>query len=167
MTEKAKEYIPELHVMPIIKNFKKGVNWHEWDNIRYDVDTFYDELAWEEVAFINNRLMHRIWFFTPSDFRCPSCEQTQDVKFNIQSTGVCMKCFYCNLTTLAVPYNVGDSGEEGEIAELVSAKEVTVKEALEITARIGQNDEFLQPFVQRTRPDRKRHIHISTEKGGD
>lgn len=149
----------------------KGKHSHTFKDKVYDVDTFYKEVYWEEIVFINNRLMHRIWRYNRSDFPCPSCQKSQDVEFNIQSTGVTMKCQYCQLTTLAVPYRVGDSGEEGEIAEIVSSEEVTVPQALKITERTGQDSEFLAPLIPRPR-ERLRHVHLEDEikelqTGGD
>jgi hypothetical protein len=143
---------------------KKGKNWMEYKGIRYDVDTFYAELAWEECLIINGHFMHRTWFFTKSDFPCGSCGSHADVCFNIQSTGVVMKCTYCNLSTLAPPFDITDNGQEqGQIAELVLSEEVTVPQAVEIMNRTGQDQEWIQKYIQRPRP-RNRHVHNADEE---
>lgn len=150
----------------------KGKNWMEFKGVKYDVDTWYDELAWEECLFIQNRLMHRIWFFNKSDYDCPSCSSHVDVHFQIQSTGVVLKCEYCKVSTLAVPFDITDNGEQqGEIAELVLSEEISIPKCQEIMLRTGQDSEWILKYIQRPRP-RARHVHNSEEekeleKGGD
>lgn len=146
--------------------FRKGRNYHLWDNTKYDVDTFYDELAWEIITLERGLFRWRIYFYTKSDWNCPSCQQSQDVVFNIQSTGVVMKCLYCNLTTLAPPCDVSDNGSEGELAELLQNKEVSIQEALAIMQRTGQDTRPFEQYLPRDRPDRKRHIHNKEEEKG-
>lgn len=114
----------------------KGKNWHEYKGIKYDVDTFYDELAWEEIKINRDgsNAVHKVWGYTQDAFPCPSCNMTQDVHFNIQRTGVVMKCDYCKISILAPPFDV-DKGEK--IAELLLTETVNLEDAFKIAERIG------------------------------
>lgn len=113
----------------------KGKNWHEFNGVRYDVDTFYDELAWEEITFDkDHHPHHRVWGYTQDAFPCPSCNMSQDVHFNIQRTGVVMKCDYCKLTMLAPPFDVENNKD---VAELLLDETVTLQKAFEVAGRIA------------------------------
>jgi len=114
----------------------KGKNFHEYNGIKYDVDTFYDKLCWEEIFFDRDKHPHhRIWGYSQDMFPCPSCNQSSDVQFNIQTTGVMMKCKYCQITMPAPPFDVENGSD---IAELLLDETISVEKAFEIAAKIGQ-----------------------------
>lgn len=126
---------------------KKGKNWHEWDGVKYDVDTFYNELAWEEIIFDKDRHPHhRVWGYTQTSYPCGSCKQTADIQFNIQRGGVTVKCRYCKISTLAPPYDVEN---EIDVAELLDDKIVSSDEAYKISTRIGVSLPIAPPRTTR------------------
>ena len=120
---------------------RKGKNWHEYKGVKYDVDTFYKKLVWEEILYNKPReeFIHKVWGYAEGCFSCPMCGRPDDVEMNIQGTGVFAKCQYCKVTIALPPIEMSDSQDETgtPIAELLLSEVVTKEKALEIGTRIG------------------------------
>lgn len=135
-------------------NFKKGC-FHQFKDKKYDIDTFYKVLYWEVVVIEHGHLRHKTFRYDPTDFPCFKCEKSQDIQFSIQAEGVCFRCMYCHITSLAPCF---DAETNQNFAELVQDEEVSLEEGQKIITRIGQNSDFLAPLIGRPRPETRR-IH--------
>lgn len=137
------------------ENLKRGKHYHEFDGVKYDVDTQLDELCWEEILPVPDREghpVHRVWKYYKDTVQCMSCAKTMDMKYSIQRLGVYARCMYCNVTFPVVPY---DPEAKEERAELVKTEVVSATKAIEICARIGQR---IPDFIQNQRPrERRKH----------
>ncbi len=134
------------------ENLKKGKHYHEFDGVRYEIDTQLDELAWEEIIIDREgHPLHRVWKYYKDTAPCLSCSKTIDMKYSIQRLGVYARCMYCNITFPVVPF---DPETKEERAELVQSKAVSATEAIAICARIGQR---IPDMLQVQRPRRRQH----------
>lgn len=134
------------------ENLKKGVHYHEFEGKKYDVDTFYDELCWEEVIIDREgHPLHRVWKYYQDTVACFSCQKTADMQYCIQRMGVYGKCQWCKITFPVVPF---DPESKENIAELVKSEAVSPSKAIEICARIGQK---IPDQIALQRPRQRRH----------
>lgn len=145
-------------------DIKKGRNFHEWNGIKYDVDTFYPELAWETVAF-NNRtkqVMHKVWGYAKGSFPCPMCKRVDDVVFIIEATGVVAKCTLCKVGILVPPMDPEHPQDaDKNYGELLVSEPVSLEEGYKIAKRIGAESE-LPPDVTQSK-SRKRFGQAKAE----
>ena len=135
----------------------KGVHYHLFEGKRYDVDTFYEDLYWEEIKSVQGKPRHRVWRYGNDYDVCPFCAKNNDIVFNIQRMGVYMKCTWCNVTIPAPPQDIKDLGPEREEdfkAELVVDKDISVEEADEVIKRTGQ----VSPFPVIRKRERRRRV---------
>lgn len=129
----------------------KGIHYHEFEGKKYDVDTFYDELYWEQILKVNNKPRYRVWRYGKDYDICPLCEKNVDVQFNIQRMGVYMKCQYCGVTLPAPPFDIKDLGAEPDEtkAAKVIDEDVTLDFVQKVLSRTGQPSPF--PMVRGAR----------------
>ena len=131
----------------------KGVNWHEFGGKKFDVDTFYDELYWEQIFPVRGKPRYRVWRYGKDYGICPVYDKAEDLQFNIQRTGVFMKCQWCNVTIPAPPFNIDDLGAEPE--ETKAAKIIDEDIEMEFAQKVLQRTGAPSPFPQ-IRPHNRR-----------
>lgn len=124
----------------------KGINYHQFGGKKFDVDTFYDELYWEQIFSVKGKPRYRVWRYGKDYGICPVCDKAEDIQFNIQRTGVFMKCQWCNITIPAPPFDVVDLGAEPEAtkAAKIIDEDVEMGFAQEVIRRTGAPSPFPQ-----------------------
>jgi hypothetical protein len=135
---------------------KKNKHYMEWDGVRYEVDTPYDELVWEELKRDRDgHFHHKVWGYSKDTVVCPSCGRSEYMKYNIQNTGVMSKCEFCSITTKCPPFDVE---ENRDIAEMLKDEVISTSKAYEISLRIGQE---LPPNLQ---VERRKESHFKKKQ---
>jgi hypothetical protein len=128
-------------------------------DVKTYLDSFYDEIVYEDIVMRGGlgsaRPVHRIWNFKQEDFVCPMCNKSVEVQFNIQPSGVYLRCWWCNVTF--GPEMPVDPDKNEDRAILLNEEYVTPNEANKIVARIGTHRPYGLP-VTRPRTRRRRKI---------
>lgn len=125
--------------LPIIdeKTIKAGQHYCKGEEKIFMVDTFYNELIWEQVIVgLEHKPIYKVWKYWKDTLPCPSCAKTSDMTYNIQKVGVYGRCMFCNVTIGISPMDI-ETGEP--TADLLSEAIVSLEEAYAIMKRIGQD----------------------------
>lgn len=126
---------------------KDAEKYPEFKDMKFPIDNFFNELVYEDIVmrgdFGKARPVHRIWKYSQEDFPCPMCKKTRDVQFNIQQSGVYLRCWWCNVTF--GPELPVDPDTQDDRAVLLFEAFVTPSEANRIVARIGTHRPYGLP----------------------
>lgn len=121
--------------------FLRGYNKHGFGDETYEVDTPYTSLIWEEVIpFRGTELKHRTWRYERDTASCLSCENSSNMMYLIENTGVVGRCLACGCTFPVGPIELTATGHgvEKTLAILLNEKIVTSAQASIICERLGQ-----------------------------
>jgi len=137
---------------------RQAEKYPELAEVKSYLDEFYTEIVLEDIVMRGGlgtaRPVHRIWNYKQEDFPCPMCKKTPEVHFNIQKSGVYIRCYWCNVTF--GPELPVDPDTNADRAVLLYEDFVTPAEANKIVSRIGTYRPYGLPQTRsRTRSKRK------------
>lgn len=128
---------------------------HGFGDEFYLADTPYESLIWEEVIpYKGTQLRHRTWRYDKDTTTCMSCENSSNMFYLIESSGVIGRCAACGCTFPVNPVELDPTGNSiiRTLAQLLDDKIVTTVQAAAICERIGQ----VLPIV--ASPDRQTYV---------
>lgn len=109
-------------------------------NVKFYQDKFYEQVIFEEIVMrgaIGRAVpIHRVWLINRDlgSFPCIMCGKTDSILFNMQETGVFIRCKFCNVTAGPEPMKDTNGEDRGD---LLVERQVSVAEANRIVARTG------------------------------
>jgi len=123
---------------------------------KFYVDRPYEEVIAEDIVMRQAGIIHRTWLWAKGRHRCPTCGKADNLVFNIQPTGVYLRCEACNVTI--GPESPFEEDRDTERADLIAERRVNLTEGRRILARTGV---VRLPYGFPSRKQRKRTRKVS------
>lgn len=124
-------------------------------NKKFVTDTFHGEdILFEYVLPKGGRNVYRIWIFTREKYACETCHKSEHVYFNVQPTGVYVRCRWCEITI--GPQQQINQITNRSVATLIHESFVSLEEAKRIIARTGQRPPWVKKLARRPASTRER-----------
>lgn len=113
-----------------------------------------EDILYEYILPKGGRNVYRIWVFTREKYACETCHKSEHVYFNIQPTGVYVRCRWCEITV--GPQQQINQITNRSVAMLIHESFVTLEEAKRIIARTGQRPPWAKKAMRRPASTRER-----------